>query len=356
MTSKERVFAAIHHTEPDRVPLDLWALSSVMTNLRAYFGVDNDEEVRQALGIDLRSVWPAYSGPSLDTFDDGSFMDWWGVRKKQLGAFEDAVTVPLADAQTLADIEAYAWPDPEWFDYQAMRAMCETLSDDYALVVRDSGPYGTCVLREAMILRGMEQFMLDMVTNPEIARAIIMAIEKFYLELNRRILEVVGDLTTIYFIGDDVGTQDSLMIGPRMFRKFIAPSLQRFAAQGKQYKQVVMYHTCGAVRKLIPDFLDMGVDILNPIQPSARNMDIAALKREFGETLCFHGALDILSILSTGTPEKVRAEVKRLFDILGVGGGFILSPTNNIMPETPVENIIAMYETAETIGRYREIC
>ena len=352
MTSKERVLAAINHSKPDRVPLDLWALSPVMTKLRAYFGVDNDEAARQALGIDLRSVWPAYNGPSLETFDDGSFMDWWGVRKEQRGVFEDAVSAPLADAHTLADIAAYAWPDPEWFDYQGMRAACETFSDDYALVIRDAGHYATCVLRVAMILRGMEQFMLDMITNPEIARAIIAAVEKFYLELNRRILETVGDLTSIYFIADDVGTQDGLLLSPKMFRAFVAPSLQRFAAQAKHYNQVVMYHTCGAVRKLIPDFIDMGVDILNPIQPSAKDMDLAALKRDFGDTLCFHGACDIISVLSTGTPEKVRAEVERVFDILGVGGGFILAPTNNIMPETPVENIIAMYETAKTIGTY----
>ncbi len=353
MTSKERVFAAIHHTEPDRAPVDLWALSSVMTNLRTYFGVDNDEEVWQALGTDLRSVWPAYSGPSLETFDDGSFVDWWGVHKQQFGAFEDAISAPLADAQTLADIEAYAWPDPDWFDYKEMRSVCETLSDNYALVIRDPGHYATCVLRESMILRSMEQFMVDMATNPEIAQTIVAAVEKFYLELNRRILETVGDLTSIYFIADDVGTQDGLLLSPKMFRKFIAPSLQRFVAQAKQYNQVVMYHTCGAVRKLIPDFIEMGVDILNPIQPSARDMDLAGLKREFGDTLCFHGACDIISILSTGTPDEVRAEVERLFGILGLEGGFILAPTNNIMPETPVENIIAMYETAKTIGRYR---
>jgi len=133
------------------------------------------------------------------------------------------------------------------------------------------------------------------------------------------------------------------MISPRMFRRFIAPSLKRFIAQAKAYGQRVMYHTCGAVRRLIPDFIEMGVDILNPIQPSARGMAPDALKRDFGDALCFHGALDIQTVLSRGTPDQVRAEVARLCHVLGQGGGFILAPTNNIMPETPVENILSLY-------------
>lgn len=352
MNSKERVLVTINHTVPDRIPVDLWALPPVTTNLRSHFGVDNDESVWQALGIDLRSVWPAYIGPPLETFDDGSYMDWWGMRKKMLGAFEEAVVAPLADAQTIADVEAYTWPDPDWFDFEGMRSVCEALGSDYALVIRDPGPNATCVLRVSMALRGMEKFMLDLAMNPDLARAIIAGVEKFYLELNRRIFETVGEFTVINFIADDVGTQNALMISPGMFRKFIAPSLRRIIEQAKEYKQLTMYHTCGAVRRLIPDFIEMGVDILNPIQTSANDMDPAALKQEFGNSLCLHGGFDIITVLSRGTPGEVRNEVERLFSILGQGSGFILAPTNNIMPETSVENIIALYETAKTACKY----
>ena len=353
MNSKERVFAAINHVEPDRMPVDMWALPPVMTNLRIHFDVDNDEGVWQALGIDLRSVWPDYIGPPLETFEDGSYMDWWGMRKKMLGTFEEAVAAPLAEAQTLADVAAYTWPDPDWFDYEGMRSVCKVLSEDYALVIRDPGPNATCVLRVSMALRGMEQFMLDTSMNPDLAKAIIAGVEKFYLEFNRRIFETVGDLTVINFIADDVGTQKGLMISPRAFRRFIAPNLQRIIAQAKEYKQLTMYHTCGAVRRLIPDFIEMGVDILNPIQTSANDMDPTVLKQDFGDSLCFHGAFDIITVLSRGAPGEVRSEVERLFSILGPGGGFILAPTNNIMPETPVENIIALYERARMVGKYR---
>jgi uroporphyrinogen decarboxylase len=189
--------------------------------------------------------------------------------------------------------------------------------------------------------------MMDLAMDPSLAQAIIERVEAFYLELDLRIFESVGDLTDIYFIANDVGVQDGLMVSPRVFRKFIRPSLERFIVQAKPYGQRVMYHTCGAVRPLIPDFIDMGVDILNPIQVSAKGMEAAGLKRDFGQDLCFHGALDIQTILSQGTPEQVRAEAKRLCDALGQGGGFILAPTNSVMPETPVENILAVYEQAK---------
>jgi len=310
---------------------------------------DGDEAVWQALGIDLRSVWPAYVGPPLPTFDDGSWRDWWGICKRMIGPFEEIVESPLADAQTSADVDAYPWPDPDWFDYEGLRPTCEALSKGAetapALVIRDPGPNATCVLRMAMFLRGMEKFMMDLAMNPGLAQSIIEHVERFYMEFDRRIFEAVGDLTDIYFIADDVGVQDGLMISPRMFRKFIRPSLERFISQAKAHGQRVMYHTCGAVRRLIPDLIEMGVDILDPIQVSAKGMEAAGLKQDFGNALCFHGAMDIQTVLSRGTPDEVRAEVARLCQALGQGGGFILAPTNNIMPETPVENILALYET-----------
>jgi uroporphyrinogen decarboxylase len=353
MNSKQRVLMAIEHTKPDRVPVDLWALPPITDNLRAHFGVDDDEAVWQVLGVDLRSVWPKYGGPELPTFDDGSWTDWWGLRKRMIGPFEEIAEPPLADAQTIVDLDAHPWPDPDWFDYEGLRPTCEALSE-YALVVRDPGPNATCVLRLAMFLRGMEKFMTDLALDPDIARAIIERIEQFYLEFDRRIFEAVGDLTDIYFIADDVGVQDGLMISPRMFRKFIRPSLQRFIDQAKAHGQRVMYHTCGAVRRLIPDFIEMGVDILNPIQVSASGMEPAELKRDFGDALCFHGALDIQTILSQGTPDDVRAEVTRLCRVLGRGGGFILAPTNNVMPETPVENILALYEAVQETDSFSQ--
>ena len=349
MNSKERVLATINHNEPDRVPADLWALSPVTNKLCAHLSVDDIEGVWRSLGIDLRSVWPTYIGPPLETFDDGSYMDWWGIRKIMVGPFEEVIIAPLADAQTPADVENHSWPDPDCFDYQGLRPVCESLNE-YALVIRDPGSNATCVLRVAMFLCGMAKLMMDLGVNPALVRAIIARVEHFYLEFNRRILEAVGDLTDIYFIADDVGSQNGLLISPQMFRQFVKPSMLRFSEQAHGYNQKVMYHTCGAVRKLIPDFIEMGVDILNPIQIFAKDMNPVDLKREFGTDLCFHGALDIATVLSGGTPDQVLEETRRLCKVLGPGGGFILAPTNNIMPETPVENILALYEAKRDIG------
>ncbi len=343
MNSRERVLAAIHHREVDRIPVDLWALPPVTDKLRSHFKMDNDEAVREALGVDLRSVWPKYIGPEYKTFEDSGWIDWWGIRKKMLGDFEEIMEHPLSNASTVDDVLSHSWPDPDWFDYAGLKKRCERLRG-YALVIRDPGPYSICVLRVAMYLRSMDKFMMDLVMNPEFAKAVIDQVGQFYMEMSRRILESIGHLTDIYFIADDVGMQDGLMISPEMFSEFLEPILKQFIRQAKGYGQRIMYHSCGTIRSMIPKFIELGIDILNPIQTSAKDMEPAALKKEFGKALCFHGALDIQTVLSRGTPAEVKAEVLNLCALLGEGGGFILAPTNNIMPETPLKNILALYE------------
>jgi uroporphyrinogen decarboxylase len=345
MNSKERVIKAVTLQRPDRTPVDLWALPPVTFQLRNHFRVEKDEEVWKALGVDLRSIWPDYIGPKHKLFPDGSWIDWWGIHKKMVGSFDEIADYPLARYNTVEEIERYSWPDPSWFDYEGLTQQCEQF-EEYALVVRDPGPYTTCVLRVAMYLRSMDKFMMDLILNPEIAQAILNHVAEFYLEMSRRILETIGEFTNIYCIADDVGMQEGLLLSPNMFDRFIKPYFVQFVDLAKKYDQRVMYHSCGAIKPLIPRFVDLGIDILNPIQLSAQGMDPVELKREFGEILCFHGALDVQTVLFTGTPDKIRDEVARLCRLFGKEGGFILAPTNNIVPETPLENILAVYEAA----------
>ena len=345
MNSRDRVLTAVALEQPDRVPVDLWALPPVTFQLQDHFRVEKDEAVWKALGVDLRSVWPDYIGPEHRVFSDGSWIDWWGIHKKMMGPFDEIVDYPLAGFNSVEEIEQYSWPDPAWFDYQGLQRKCDQF-EDYALVIRDPGPYTPCVLRVAMYLRSMDRFMLDLALNPEIAQAILKRIAQFYLELSRRILESVGDRTDIFCIADDMGTQDGLLISPDMFEEFIEPHLREFIGLAKEHAQHVMYHSCGAVKPLIPKFVDLGVEILNPIQVSAQGMDPAELKREFGKSLCFHGALDIQNVLTQSSPDQVHNEVSILCRALGKGGGYIFAPTNNILPDTPVENILAAYEAA----------
>jgi len=343
MNSKERVIATIGGKKADRLPTDLWALTPVTDRLRNHFGVFSDEEVWKLLEIDIRSIWPEYTGPELEQYSDGSWKDWWGIRKRHLGSFEVIDEHPLENANRMEEIEEYSWPQPGWFDFSSLREKAEVFKD-YAIVIRDPGPYSTCSLRVAMFLRSMSKFMLDLVERPHFAKAILNKVLQFYLQLNEKILEEVADFIDIYFIADDLGTQDGLMISPAMFVEFIEPILKQFIDQGKKYGKYVMYHSCGAIKQLIPKFIELGVDILNPIQVSAKGMDPREIKEKFGDKLCFHGGVDVQRLLVRSTPEEIKKQVVQLSMILGKNGGYILAPTNNIMPETPLENILAMYD------------
>ena len=358
MNSKQRVLTTLNHQIPDRMPLDIWTSDPIKTSLCRYYGVDDFEDVLQCLGIDIRSVWPAEPPWKLVDPDKGIREDPWGIRWKLLAGMLQPISHPLAEARSVSDVEAYSPPAVSRFDFDGLREQCAKWRQ-YALILRDPGPYSTCAMRIAMFLRGMEQFMLDLSMNPDLALAIIAKVEAYFLELNRHILEAVGALVDIYFIADDTGTESSLMMSPAMIRQFVHPSLEKFVRQGHAYGLKVMYHNEGAIRPLIPDYVKMGIDILNPVQVLLPGMDPVSLKEDFGDKLCFHGGMElkILSPVTGGTPERVSAEVTRLKETLGQGGGYILSTVNKITPDAPLEqtvaNIVAMYETAHAVGTYR---
>jgi len=303
MNSKQRVLTTLDHQIPEE---PLWKL------------VDPDQGIRE---------------------------DPWGIRWKLLAGMLQPISHPLAEARSVSDVEAYCPPAVSRFDFDALREQCAKWSQ-YALILRDPGPYSTCALRIAMFLRGMEQLMLDITMDPDLALAIIAKVEAYFLELNRHILEAVGALVDIYFIADDTGTESSLMMSPAMIQQFVHPSLEKFVRQGHAYGLKVMYHNEGA-------------NILNPVQVLLPGMEPVSLKEDFGDKLCFHGGMElkILSQVTGGTPERVSAEVTRLKKTLGQGGGYILSPVNKITPDAPLDqtvaNIVAMYETAQAVGAYR---
>jgi len=198
-----------------------------------------------------------------------------------------------------------------------------------------------------MYLRGVKQALIDLLRAPEFTHRLYEKITEFYFELNKRCFEEAGDLIDIFMMGEDLGTQGGLLVSPKTFREFIKPYLSRHIQLAKRYGVKVMLHSCGAIRELIPEFIDMRIDILNPIQIRAKGMNPAELKRRFGDKLSFHGAIDIQQTLPYGKPEDVRAEVRSRIKMLGRGGGYILCSTHNIQPDTPIENILAMYDEAK---------
>jgi uroporphyrinogen decarboxylase len=303
------------------------------------------------LGVDIRIVEPRYTGPPLEESSGGMEKDIWGVIRRRVdysdGSYLEVEHYPLAGEISVSDIENYPWPDPDHYDYSVIPKLCEKYGD-YAILNVGNRLNRTSVLKAAMYLRGMQKLMMDMALNPHLVEALLEKISDYYLAHNERIFKAGEGLIDIFMMGDDFGTQKGLLISPEMFRRYFAPELKEFAAQAKSYGLKVMLHSCGSIRELIPDIIAIGVDILNPIQANARGMIPEELKSEFGDRICFHGGIDIQHTLPFGTAEDVEREVKDRIRVLGKDGGYILASTHNIQIDTPIENILKMYRTANS--------
>lgn len=342
MNSKERVLMAFEHTEPDRVPLWYGASDALTSRLMRETGTPDEEALMQRLHIDFRRVHERYIGPELGT------KNYWGVERGG-GYYGQPLSHPLAGVETVEQVEAYTgYPSPDWFDFSHLRAECERWRD-YAII---GGPW-VVVFTDATELVGMSEFFMKMHTHPDVMHAVMNKVSDFYHEMAVRFFEAVGNRIDIFFFGDDMGTQQSMIISLKHWREYCKPHIQRFLKLGKQAGYKTMFHSCGAVRQMIPDLIEMGLDALNPIQVRARGMDLSDLKRDFGDRMTFHGAFDHQQVLPFGSESDVRAEVHRVLDIMSPGGGYCLAPSHDLMlDEFPPQNVIAMYDEAYTYGRY----
>jgi len=337
----------IAHRKPDRVPVDYWATKDVDRKLLAHFGIQGRDKLLEKLGVDLRYIFPRYTGPQLRTFSDGSTEDIWQVRRKRIktgdAIYEEVSHSPLGDAGSIADLEKFNWPNPGWFDYSEINILCNKYRD-YAIVVCDERTNRTTVLHEGIYLRGMEKMMTDLALNPDFVQVMFDRISEFYLEINRRIFEISEGKVDILLIGDDLGTQNGLLISSQMLQKFVFPYLKKYTRLCHDYNIKAMFHSCGSIREVIPDLIEIGIDILNPIQVQAKGMVPAELKQKFGRQLCFHGAVDVQQTMPRGTTKDVHREVSERIEVLGKDGGYILAPTHNFQVDVPVENILAFYQ------------
>jgi uroporphyrinogen decarboxylase len=342
MTPKERVLTAFAHRAPDRVPLWYGAAPGLTARLAQLCGVADEEALMRRLGIDFRRVAARYVGPELGN------RSFWGVERGG-SYYGQPLSHPLAGVETVEQVERYdRWPSLDWFDFSHLRAECAAWAD-YAII---GGPW-VVVFTDATELVGMEEFFLKMHTHPEVMAAVIAKVADFYWEFAMRFFETAGDLLDIFFFGDDFGTQESLLISPAQWRTFCAPSLRRFTQLGHQAGLQVMFHSCGAVRPILDDLIDIGIDALNPVQARAKGMDLAELKSAYGDRLTFHGGIDHQDVLPHGAAAAVRAEVRRVLDIMMPGGGYCLAASHDLLlDEFPPDNIVAMYDEAREYGRY----
>jgi len=371
MTPRERITAALEHREPDRVPIDIGGCStttiigSAYERLKAELGITGetrymkrksrsvflDDQVAVRLHTDTRALM--VGGPEgweEIYFEDGSFQDEFQVIwRKAEGGHYNPLGNPLRDA-TIADLATFPWPDPlNLGRIRGLREQARHLHEnsDYAVVL--TLPSGFVHL--STYLRGFENFLIDLAADQTFLEALLDRTLDFFLGLTDALMEEVDPYVDVVMYGDDIAFQNAPMVDLNRYRRIIKPRHQRlFACIKSKSKAKVLYHCCGSVRTLIDDFIEIGVDALNPVQVSAAGMDTAELKAGYGDRICFWGGIDTQHVLPSGSPGDVRQEVRRRINDLASGGGYILASVHNIQEDVPPENILSMVDSAIEFG------
>ena len=352
-TSRERVLTALDHREADRVPCWLGASPEWKALACAHLGLPDDESLMAYLGDDFRRVFSRYAGPDHAhptkalQHAEATYRTPFGIERHGYG-YGMPLNEPLKGVQSLAEIEAYGWPDPDWVDVSHLREEALQYDRAYAILGGEWSPFW----HDVIDLLGFDALIYLMYDRPELVDAVITRVADYYLEVNRRIFDASGDAIDILFIGNDLGAQSGPMIGPDHFRRFLLPPLKRFVDLGHAFDKRVILHTDGSVRALIPDMIAIGLDGMQSVQSHSHGMELEGLKRDFGAQFNFMGGVDTQALIE-GTAEDARRLTLETLRIMKPGGGFIASPSHDyLLPETPVENVIVMYETLREHGGY----
>lgn len=345
MTSKERVLRSIRHEAVDRTPC-FYLGGKVDAALAERLGVsaDDGEALLQRLGADVRYVWPRLV-PAPGEVRYGYNCGAVHARLHNQPGDHAPAAYPIGDAQTVEDLDRWRWPDPDWYDY--------TIPPDRAAAWRDQAvvAYDMGILfLFAMGVRGLEQLMMDMACEPELAHEVFRRIADYNLERTRRFLASNAGLIDLVGLGDDVAGQGGMVISPAMWRQYLRPHLERMVALCREFSVIPYFHGCGGFRDLYPDFIEMGIPCTGRLQTEARGNDLADLKRQFGRDLCFWGAIDGQHVTVSGTPNQVRAHVREVLRIGSQHSGFVAGPTHSFTEDTPIENVVAVYEVLGNRG------
>ena len=409
MTSRERVLTALRHEEPDRVPIDLGGMLSTgimamaYNKLKAYLGIkggrtriydyrqqlaEPEREILERVGADVVAVFVLEpKGWKKGKLPDGSSCEvpeWFNperlpdgsqvlhddeghiiAKMPENGYYFDSMYHPLKDITSVQELErldekvlcSSMWSSfPPELDEVALNELGERAKNlyettDYALMLNTGGIY-----EWAQDLRGWDNFMMDLVANQKLAETLLDRLLEIAIKRLKKILPKVEGYVQVIMTGDDLGTQKGPQLSPKLYRKIVKPRHRRLYQYIKEHTSAYLFlHTCGSVYEFIPDFIEMGVDIINPVQVSAKDMDTGRLKREFGKDITFWGGgCDTQRILPFGKPDEVAQEVKRRIEDLAPGGGFVFSQVHDIQAGTPPENIMTMYEAAKRYGRYKK--
>jgi len=370
MNSRERVQRALELKQPDMVPLSIGSTSNdcftkmALRKFAKYLNLLPYEEIVTWVTVqtvitpaellekykaDFRMVRfkkPDNPKPVVK-FDDGSILDVYGVRLQPTDYYYDAVSRPLGGPISISDVENFDWPDPynagltRGLDKEAEKLFMET---DYALVADflALGPF-----EGALWVRGWEDFLCDLYSNTKLAEAIMDKITEYAMGTWDQMLNATGKYLSVVCLNDDLGMQDRSLISSDVYKKYIKKYTKKwYDFVRTKTGAKILHHSCGSCYELINDLIDCGIQVLNPLQVSAANMQPEKLKKEFGDRIAFWGGLDVQTVLPFGTAGQVKEEVKKLIETFGNGGGYIFAPSHNIQPDVPVENIAAMFEAA----------
>ena len=383
LSSRSRVKTALDHNQPDRTPVDflatpeIWQVMVKNVDIDEYEVKDSNlfikewEAVLRFLQVDCRRCSSdQFYCPPESTLKNNAIIDWYGslIRstpnrfwsqvsdegyiydlwnhcfkriETEFGSYDNYCNFPLEDAKTISDVKNHDWPKPEYWDYKLAQEFVNTLDfyQEYHIRFRVGGIFET-----AWQLTGMTNFLTDLITSPKIPEYIMDLITDIHVENIREVSSVLNDRLDMIYFYDDVASQKNLLMSRDMWMKYIRPRQQRIIDEAKEFDIPVMYHSDGAISEIIPDLIDMGVDLLNPIQCNLPGMDPKELKSKYGNKISFHGGIDIQDTLPHGTPNEVQKEVLERISVLGENGGYIMSSSHHIQPDSPIQNVLAMYD------------
>lgn len=374
MTSRQRVLDAIDHKTPDRIPLDIGAINNTCMHATIQHAVKKrldleesaptirgyslgvavpDESVLQYFGADTRSIYFDEVHPWRHDAETDIYYDQWkiGYKRNPDGYYYNFATHPLADAEEPEDIEAFEFFTPNERMTAGLEERIASFKGEYCLVLE--GFRESCFGLPSA-LRGHENFYMDLISDDGMADALLDKIVAHFKNQADYIIDRLGGKVDIVKVADDLGTQNSLLISPETYRDMIKPR------QAELYRHIkektgckILLHSCGAISPIIDDLIEIGVDALNPVQISADGMEPSYLKKTFGDRITFWGGgIDTQKVLSFGSPDDVRREVRKNIELFRDGGGYVFAPVHNIMPGVPVDNILAMYETYRECAAY----
>lgn len=354
-SSKERVMITLHKGVPDRVPINYLSNPGIDRRFKAALGLEpaDDNGLKEAVGVDFAGVSAAYTGPRLHPEIPGLTVNpVYGIRTKWIehesGGYWDYCDFPLRDAQ-LEEIENWPLPSPDAFDYASLPAACKK---NRKFAVFTGGAGMPDIINSTGMLRGMEQVLIDLISEDPAGMRLIQRKADLLAETLFRTLEAAAGMVDFVWLGEDLGSQNAPLISLELYRRSIRPVHQRFIAIAKHFGLPVMIHSCGSSSWAYEDFIEMGIDAVDTLQPEARDMAPEYLKKRFGGRLAFHGCISTAGPVACGTPDEVTAYCRNILEIMMPGGGYCFAPTHCLQDNSPAKNVLAMYQAAQKYGWY----